>query len=166
MGHASLHAISLYLCLTMVLLLHPLKEFLILCHCLIKIWQYHCCWDSIPWTVLQLYTLYILCFSAYLWGAFVKQWKTFCTPYIFSIFSHVHDIAVPVHEATHIYHKPSVSMPLHDFYLIMINMAGTYHGESDCWLYSHFYYMHIVMVLLSTFIWSSEMALTLFLFLF
>lgn len=94
--------------------------------------------------------------------------------FIFSIFSLAHDIPVAVHKATHIYCKPSVSMPLHDFYLIMVDMAGTYqllpycflHGESDCWLYSHFYYMYIVMVLLSTFICSSEMALALILFLF
>ena len=93
---------------------------------------------------------------------------------MFSIFSHVHDIPVAVHEATHIYCKPSVSMPLCDSYLIMMDMAGTYQffpypfprDESDCWLYSHFYYMCIVIVLQSTFICSSEIALTLFLFLF
>lgn len=40
------------------------------------------------------------------------------------------------------------------------------HGESGCWLYSHFYSTHTVMVLLSTFICSSEIALTLILFFF
>lgn len=104
----------------------------------------------------------------------MKQRKPFCTLYIYSIFSHVHDIHIAVHEAIHIYCKPSVSMPLHDFYLIMMDMAGTIqlfpypflHGESDCWLYPHSYYMYIVMVLLSSFICSSEMVLTLFFFLF
>lgn len=112
----------------MVLILHPLKNSHILCHCLIKIWQYHSCWDSTVWTVLQSYTLCILWFSVILVSCSCETAKTILhSIHLVRIFSCTwHDIPVAVPEATRIYCKPSVSMPLHDFNLILMDIAAIY----------------------------------------